>query len=47
MTRDRAVTQTLQNKGWTVIRLWECELKKENLLNENEKLHVIIGIPAG
>jgi DNA mismatch endonuclease (patch repair protein) len=41
MARDKEVTQTLQNKGWTVIRLWECELKKENLLNE--KLCAIIG----
>jgi DNA mismatch endonuclease (patch repair protein) len=41
ITRDKVVTQTLQNKGWTVIRLWECELKKEKLLNE--KLHVIFG----
>jgi DNA mismatch endonuclease (patch repair protein) len=32
--RDKEVTETLQNKGWTVIRLWECELKKEELLKE-------------
>ncbi|MDR0705799.1 MAG: very short patch repair endonuclease [Planctomycetaceae bacterium] len=32
--RDKEVTETLQNKGWTVIRLRECELKKEQLLKE-------------
>ena len=34
IVRDKTVTQTLQNKGWTVIRLWECELKDEKLLDE-------------
>jgi DNA mismatch endonuclease (patch repair protein) len=28
LKRDKGVTQTLQNKGWNVIRIWECELKK-------------------
>ncbi|MDR0507345.1 MAG: very short patch repair endonuclease [Dysgonamonadaceae bacterium] len=32
--RDRNVTETLQNKGWKVIRIWECELKNERLLKE-------------
>ena len=32
--RDKEVTQTLESKGWTVIRLWECELKNNCLLNE-------------
>jgi DNA mismatch endonuclease (patch repair protein) len=32
--RDKEVTENLQNKDWTVIRLWECELKKEELLEE-------------
>jgi DNA mismatch endonuclease (patch repair protein) len=32
--RDKEVTQTLQNKGWTVIRIWECELKNDQLLKE-------------
>jgi DNA mismatch endonuclease (patch repair protein) len=32
INRDKDVTQTLQNKGWMVIRIWECELKKEDEL---------------
>ena len=32
---DALVTDALTKKGWTVIRIWECELKKKNesLLN--------------
>ena len=29
-SHDKLVTQTLENKNWTVIRIWECELKKKN-----------------
>lgn len=29
-SHDELVTQTLENKNWTVIRIWECELKKKN-----------------
>ncbi|MHB1697775.1 MAG: very short patch repair endonuclease [bacterium] len=28
--RDRTITKYLGEKGWFVIRLWECELKKIN-----------------
>jgi DNA mismatch endonuclease (patch repair protein) len=38
MKRDKEVTQTLENKGWTVIRLWECELKDEQWLNKRLQL---------
>jgi len=34
MKRDKEVTQTLEGKGWTVIRLWECELKNEKIMNK-------------
>ena len=27
---DAAVTQLFQERGWCVIRIWECELKKKN-----------------
>ncbi|MBX9784220.1 MAG: very short patch repair endonuclease [Chitinophagaceae bacterium] len=30
--RDRAVTKTLKSNGWTVIRIWECQLKNERAL---------------
>jgi len=31
--RDKEVTKNLTDNGWTVTRLWECELKKEELLH--------------
>ncbi len=27
---DKAVTKIFEDRGWTVIRIWECELKKKN-----------------
>ena len=32
--RDNLVTEKLKTKGWTVIRIWECELKDENKIKE-------------
>lgn len=29
-TRDRVVTQTLRDKGWRVVRVWECDLATKN-----------------
>ena len=31
--RDILVTQTLKDKGWLVVRLWECSLKNIEELN--------------
>ena len=28
VARERLVTRTLRKDGWTVIRVWECELAK-------------------
>lgn len=47
--RDKFVSQSLTDKNWTVIRIWECELRKKNrdillqklsplLINGNKKL---------
>ncbi len=30
MDHDKAITELFENRGWTVIRIWECELKKKN-----------------
>ncbi len=30
MKHDRAVTAMFENRGWTVLRILECELKKKN-----------------
>ena len=44
--RDKEITERFEKRGWTVIRIWECELKKKNrdlvierlvvALNDNE-----------
>lgn len=31
MERDEAVTKHLEKLGWTVLRIWECELKNKNI----------------
>jgi DNA mismatch endonuclease (patch repair protein) len=41
--RDKEVTRILKEKGWDVIRLWECELKNEKMVQE--RLRPIIGLP--
>lgn len=31
IVRDKAVTEEFERRGWMVLRIWECELKKKNL----------------
>lgn len=37
--RDKIVNEHLNKKGWTIIRLWECELKDSAILNEKLKFN--------
>ncbi len=39
---DALVTETLQQKNWTVIRIWECELKKKNRELLLEKISMLL-----
>lgn len=39
---DRAVTTMFEQRGWTVIRIWECELKRKNAELLDEKLRVLL-----
>lgn len=39
---DEEVTRLLMAKGWKVIRIWECELKKKNREKLYEKLECLI-----
>lgn len=36
--RDEAITNTFKSRGWTVVRIWECELKRKNLPITLDKL---------
>ena len=36
MKHDKEVTAMFEARGWTVLRIWECELKKKN---EDKLLH--------
>ncbi|HEY8781286.1 MAG TPA: very short patch repair endonuclease [Mucilaginibacter sp.] len=29
--RDAKITQLFEHRGWTVVRFWECDIRKENL----------------
>ena len=38
MKHDKEVTALFESRGWTVLRIWECELKKKNLDATMEKI---------
>jgi len=38
INNDRSVTKKFKKRGWTVFRIWECELKKKNLQKLLKKL---------
>ena len=40
---DKEITLRFENRGWTVIRIWECELKKKNREQLEKKLDPLIG----
>ena len=36
--RDKETTERFEKRGWTVVRIWECELKKKNLSETKRRL---------
>lgn len=38
---DKEVTALFESRGWIVIRIWECELKKSNYAQLIKKLDVL------
>ena len=36
--RDKEITALFQDRGWRVIRIWECEFKKKNAERLRERL---------
>ena len=41
IARDEIVTEAFEKRGWTVLRIWECELKKKNQDALNVKLEIV------
>ena len=39
---DKDITELFEHRGWTVIRIWECELKKKNAAILEKKLSVLL-----
>jgi DNA mismatch endonuclease (patch repair protein) len=42
VAHDLEVTNAFKCRGWTVVRIWECELKKKNKDALTEKLNFLI-----
>lgn len=42
MSHDQTVTAMFVKRGWTVIRIWECELKKKNEELLRKKLNILL-----
>ncbi len=42
MAHDKEISERFRQRGWTVIRIWECELKKKNLYLLEEKLKPLL-----
>jgi len=42
MRRDAEVTALFLNRGWTVLRIWECELKKSREVEILERIMTVI-----
>ena len=38
---DKEITALFERRGWMVIRIWECELKKKNYQNLMEKIMLL------
>lgn len=42
MRHDKEITALFEKRGWMVIRIWECELKKKNFENLKKKIYILI-----
>lgn len=43
--RDRETTERFEKRGWTVVRIWECELARKKLPGTVERLLHILNQP--
>lgn len=42
IAHDKEISELFTKRGWTVIRIWECELKKKNEAILREKLKLLL-----
>lgn len=42
IAHDKEITAMFESRGWTVIRIWECELAKKNRVNLRERLNNLL-----
>ena len=43
IARDRVVTRTLRERGWKVIRIWECQLTRKKQARVMRRLRTALG----
>ena len=43
-TRDRVVNRGLRQRGWTVLRIWEHELRRKNEGRLLRRIHLALGL---
>lgn len=41
MKHDNEITEYYEGRGWTVIRIWECEFKRQNISELLKKLTIL------
>ena len=41
-SHDNIVNKLFQSRGWTVVRIWECELKRKNRQMLERKIRVLM-----
>ena len=47
MRHDLEINELFEKRGWTVLRIWECELLKKNLSNTLERINRSLGFANG
>ena len=40
--RDRLINRTLRRAGWTVVRVWEHELRQDNRLETEDRIQKVL-----
>ena len=41
MKHDKEITEYFEARGWTVVRIWECEFKRQNISELLKKLTIL------